>query len=197
MNNIFSNNLKKFRQQKNLTQEQAAEALGVNAHTVSRWECSTTLPDVTMLPELARLYCVTVDDFFKESASAYENYARRLASIFDTTRDPEDFIRADREFKRLLKTGDYEPEDLRHYGILHQFMAKYCADKALSLFDRVLDKAESESTLVYRRTRHQKMLLLAQLGRGQENIDAAQEKINAGAASAEDWICLIAAYQYS
>lgn len=196
MNTVISNNLKKFRQQKNLTQEQAAEALGVNAHTVSRWECSTTLPDVTMLPELARLYSVTVDDFFKESASAYENYARRLASVFDTTRDPEDFIRADREFQRLLKTGDYEPEDLRIYGILHQFMAKYCENKALNLFDRILDKAISENDLVYRRTRHQKMLLLVQLGRGQENIDAALEKVNAGSESAEDWICLIAAYQY-
>ncbi|MBO4932233.1 MAG: helix-turn-helix transcriptional regulator, partial [Clostridia bacterium] len=60
---VFSENLKKFRTAKNLTQEQAAEALHVNAQTVSRWECGTILPDVMLLPEIARLYEVTVDDF--------------------------------------------------------------------------------------------------------------------------------------
>lgn len=77
MNTVFSDNLKKFRQQKNLTQEQAAEILGVSPHTVSRWECNTTLPDVTMLPKIAKLYCVTIDDFFRETSVAYENYAQR------------------------------------------------------------------------------------------------------------------------
>ncbi|MBR2893152.1 MAG: helix-turn-helix transcriptional regulator, partial [Clostridia bacterium] len=99
MNTVFSDNLKRFRQEKKLTQEQVAEALNVGTHTVSRWECGTTLPDVLMLPRLARLYCVTVDDFYKESSTAYENYAQRLVSVFEATHDPEDFIRADIEFK--------------------------------------------------------------------------------------------------
>ena len=92
MNTVFSNNLKKFRQQKNYTQEQVAEILGVSTHTISRWECNTTLPDVTILPQIAKLYCVTIDDFFKESSIAYKNYAQRLASVYEETRKPEDFI---------------------------------------------------------------------------------------------------------
>ena len=44
MNNLFSNNLKKLRLQKNLTQEQVAEVLGVSTQTISRWECNTTVP---------------------------------------------------------------------------------------------------------------------------------------------------------
>lgn len=63
---IFSENLKKYRIAKNYTQEQVAETLGVNTQTVSRWECGTTLPDVLTLPSLARLYEVTVDDFYKK-----------------------------------------------------------------------------------------------------------------------------------
>ena len=73
MNTVFANNLKKFRLQKELTQEQVASTLGVNAQTISRWECSITLPDVTILPELARLYCVTVDDFFRQTSSVHHN----------------------------------------------------------------------------------------------------------------------------
>ncbi|MBE6922473.1 MAG: helix-turn-helix domain-containing protein [Ruminococcaceae bacterium] len=61
---VFSKNLKRFRMAKNMTQEQAAEALGVSTQTVSRWECNTTLPDVTILPKIASLYCVTIDDLF-------------------------------------------------------------------------------------------------------------------------------------
>ena len=63
---VFSQNLKRFRISKNMTQEQAAEALGVSTQTVSRWECNTTLPDVTILPKIAALYCVTIDDLYKE-----------------------------------------------------------------------------------------------------------------------------------
>ena len=38
-------NLKKFRLSKRLTQEQAAESLGVSAQTISRWETGVTLVD--------------------------------------------------------------------------------------------------------------------------------------------------------
>ena len=78
---IFCENLKKFRLTKKYTQEQVANNLNVNVQTVSRWECGTTLPDVLTLPVLARLYGVTVDDFYKKSAVAYNNYAQRLAAV--------------------------------------------------------------------------------------------------------------------
>ena len=71
MNNIFIENLKKFRLAKGFTQEQVADKLNVNTQTVSRWECGTTLPDVLTLPVLARLYEVTVDDFYKFTPDSF------------------------------------------------------------------------------------------------------------------------------
>ena len=139
MDMLFSNNLKKFRQEKNLTQEQVAEALHVSAHTVSRWECNTTLPDVTMLPKIARLYCVTIDDFFRETSAAYENYAQRLAALYEATREPEDFIAADLEFRKIIKNADSTAEDLRLYGIMHQYMMHYCIRRTTDLFDQALE----------------------------------------------------------
>ena len=197
MNTVFSNNLKKFRQQKNLTQEQAAEILNVNAHTVSRWECNTTLPDVTMLPEIARLYCVTIDDLFKETSVAYENYAQRLSCVYEATRRPEDFLAADLEFRKMMKAGTCSAEDLRCYGILHHFMMRYCIDKAIDLFDRVLAQGRDISGRVFWRTKYQKMSLYAEIGRGRENIDGTQKIIDEGSEDPEDWMCLIAAYHYS
>ena len=40
---VFSENMKKFRNAKKYTQEYVAERLGVNAQTVSRWECFPNL----------------------------------------------------------------------------------------------------------------------------------------------------------
>ena len=79
--NVFSKNLKRFRVAKNMTQEQAAEALGISSQTISRWECNTTLPDVTILPRIAELYCVTIDDLYKQTGMAYDNYAHRLGNV--------------------------------------------------------------------------------------------------------------------
>ena len=196
MNTVFSNNLKKFRQQKNYTQEQVAEILGVSTHTISRWECNTTLPDVTLLPQIAKLYCVTIDDFFKESSIAYENYAQRLASIYESTREPEDFIRADIEFKKLIKKGQYSTEDLRTYGILHHFMMQYSKDKAIDLFNRVLEKGPDVSAEVFWKTKNQKMLLYSQIGKSKENIVSSFEKIDKGSEIVEEWRCIIEAYRF-
>ena len=43
MNETFSKNLRKLRQEKKLTQEQVAEKLGVSAQSVSRWETGGSL----------------------------------------------------------------------------------------------------------------------------------------------------------
>jgi len=57
----LAENLKSLRRGKNLTQEDAAELLGVSPQSVSKWERGETLPDITLLPALANLYKVSVD----------------------------------------------------------------------------------------------------------------------------------------
>ena len=78
----LGNNLKRLRLAKNYTQEQAAQMLNISPKSLSRWECGSTMPDVMILPEIARLYCVTVDDLYREKSMAYENYALRLLSEY-------------------------------------------------------------------------------------------------------------------
>lgn len=56
-----------------LTQEQAAERLGVTASAVNKWERGASLPDITLLPALARLLGVdlnTLLDFSEELTDA-------------------------------------------------------------------------------------------------------------------------------
>ena len=51
-----------LRKQKNITQEQLANILGVSIPAVSKWENGTTYPDITLLPIIARYFNVTMDE---------------------------------------------------------------------------------------------------------------------------------------
>ena len=57
----LAENLKKYRAEKGLTQEEVAEALGVTPQSVSRWERGECCPDVLFLPALANLFETSVD----------------------------------------------------------------------------------------------------------------------------------------
>ena len=50
-----------LRKQRGLTQEALAEALGVSAQAVSKWETDNSCPDISLLPKLAAELGVTVD----------------------------------------------------------------------------------------------------------------------------------------
>ncbi len=54
----------RLRKERSMTQEALAECMGVTAQTISKWENSTTCPDVMLLPVLADFFHVTVDDLY-------------------------------------------------------------------------------------------------------------------------------------
>lgn len=53
--------IKKLRRDRNITQEQLAELLGVSTNAVSQWECGKTAPDISHLPVLANVFEVSAD----------------------------------------------------------------------------------------------------------------------------------------
>ena len=52
--------LRELRKEKGLTQETLAEKFGVSSRSVSRWENGNTIPDLSILIELADYYAVDV-----------------------------------------------------------------------------------------------------------------------------------------
>ena len=202
MNTTFSKNLKKLRLQKKLTQEQAAEVLGVSTQTISRWECNTTLPDVMLLPEIARLYCVTVDDLFKEDSSAYENYAQRLASVYEITHKPEDYLKADMEFQKLKKSDNYSMEDCRIHGIIHTSMMCYCKRLAIKNFNLVTEHFERENNVdsdnkVYWQTRYQKIHYYVEIGQGETCLKSQTKRLKKHPDDYMEWTTTIYACYYA
>ena len=169
---IFCENLKKFRLTKNYTQEQVANNLNVNVQTVSRWECGTTLPDVLTLPVLARLYGVTVDDFYKKSAVAYNNYAQRL-------------------------TGVLSVEDKWNYAIIHQWMFEYCKNTAMKWYDTILKEGPGVDENLFYRACACRISFLFAVGKGEEAVRQQKARSEAEPENPKEMDLLIVSYIYA
>lgn len=57
----LGNNIKKHRKDRNLSQEQLAEAMGVSTAAVSKWETGIAVPELTALTDLADYFEVSID----------------------------------------------------------------------------------------------------------------------------------------
>ena len=56
--------IKAKRRERDYTQEELANILGVSKAAVSKWENDESFPDVTMLPQIAQLFHITMDELF-------------------------------------------------------------------------------------------------------------------------------------
>lgn len=65
-------NIKRFRREKDITQEKLAEALNVSVTAVSKWERNESYPDITMIFPLAHYFSVSVDELMGYNAEKIE-----------------------------------------------------------------------------------------------------------------------------
>ncbi len=57
--------IKRLRKEKDLTQEQLADCLGITAQAISQWECGKSAPDISQLPMLADIFEVSTDELLE------------------------------------------------------------------------------------------------------------------------------------
>lgn len=60
----LGNKIRQLRRRDHKTQEQLAEALGVTAQAVSRWESGGSYPDMNLIPSIANFFGVSIDELF-------------------------------------------------------------------------------------------------------------------------------------
>ncbi len=76
--------IKRLRKERNLTQEELAEHLGISAPAVSKWENNTAMPDISQVVPLANLFGVTTDVLFGTYGIEHENEVNsRLKEIYE------------------------------------------------------------------------------------------------------------------
>ncbi|MDR0859321.1 MAG: helix-turn-helix domain-containing protein [Oscillospiraceae bacterium] len=58
----IGNNLRRYRRERDITQEDLAKVLGISFQAVSKWERGEGYPDITLLPAIAAYFKVSVDE---------------------------------------------------------------------------------------------------------------------------------------
>lgn len=102
MKGKLSENIRRFRREENLTQEQLAEAMGVSVSAVHKWESGQSAPELRLIPELAELFHTSTDvllgyEWQNGSAAACLD---RIAALRKKKRCAEAVSEAEKALKR-------------------------------------------------------------------------------------------------
>ncbi len=93
--------LKNARNNKRLTQEQAAEALGVSRQTISNWENNKSYPDIISVIKMSDIYSVSLDHLLKEEKSMnQQTYQEFLKESTNT-------VKAKRRIEKIILFSTY------------------------------------------------------------------------------------------
>ena len=92
--NLRIYDLRKTRQ---LSQRDLADELGVSVQTVSKWENHVCMPDITMLPDIAKFFQVSVDEVLGLSPLTGEEYTPVRSGEKDYWDSRLNYLRASRK----------------------------------------------------------------------------------------------------
>ena len=125
--------VKQLRLERGNTQEQLADAMGVTAQAVSRWESGATMPDIMLLPDLSAFFGVTIDELFELTDEAHMNRIEKMIRSGEELRE-KDFDYAEGYLKkRTGKRGTHTMLSRLYIHRADEYMekAKKCAQRAL------------------------------------------------------------------
>ena len=154
----LSQNLKKLRLEKGITQETLADFLGVTFQSVSRWERGESYPDITLLPLIAGYFGTTTDELLGVNKTANEEKIQKYLELYDTMKMvdmpllfqkykeavkefPNDYriavrymelLQEEKLFNRSLHTDDYKDisSEITH---IYESIQKYCTDDSIRI----------------------------------------------------------------
>lgn len=115
----LSENIKKFRKERKMTQEQLAEAMGVSVSAVYKWESNQSTPEINLILEMADLFN-TSTDVLLGYAWRNNNAATCLDRITALLREKE-YNEAIMEAEKALKSYP------NHFDIVYQSALLYLA----------------------------------------------------------------------
>ena len=98
--------IRKYRKEKNMTQEEMANRLGVTAPAVNKWENGNTMPDILLLSPIARLLGISLDTLLSFREELTKEEISNLVQEMDNRlgKDKEDFAAAFQWAKEQMET---------------------------------------------------------------------------------------------
>lgn len=112
--NQICDKIKALRKAKGITQNEFAQAMFVSPQSVSKWENHLSVPDITLLPLIARYFGITMDELFcyrLESLSYKERFIRFMSDN-GMLRFGKFTLQSGRISPYLIHSGDYQNTNL-------------------------------------------------------------------------------------
>ncbi len=91
-----------LRKGKGIGQQDLAEVLGVSFQTVSKWETGTTMPDISLLPDIAAYFNVSVDELLGLKPLRQQTYIPRNTDNRDNWNGKTDKLYQNRKYFKSL-----------------------------------------------------------------------------------------------
>ena len=91
------------RKEKGITQEDLAEYIGVSKASVSKWETGQSYPDITLLPQLAAFFNISIDELMDYSPQLTGPDIKKLYHKLSKDFSEKPFEEVYREYEALLK----------------------------------------------------------------------------------------------
>ena len=106
MENHVADQIRFYRRQEGLTQEQLAEAMGVSVAAVSKWEQGQSLPEIPMLMELADFFDLSVDALlgYRLRSNDRKSISERLKVLRREDRYDEGLAEAEKALQKFPNT---------------------------------------------------------------------------------------------
>lgn len=110
----IGNQIKALRLRRGLSQETVAQQFGLTAQAVSKWERGAAMPDITLLPEIAAYFGVSIDALFALSDDTRMERIQNM--LWDVRYLDGAQVESARDF--LTQKGQLEPENGRVFELL-------------------------------------------------------------------------------
>ena len=136
----LAENIRRFRKERSMTQEQLSGALGVTAGAVYKWEAKLSIPDLELIVEMADLFDTSVDTLlgYEMKDNRIETTVKRLQE-YRSKKDWEGIPEAE----KALKKHHYSFDVVYQSALLYSAFGFESGDKellqrALELLERSL-----------------------------------------------------------
>lgn len=176
MTTNLAKNIRKYRKERGLTQEQLAEALGVTTGAVYKWESEKSLPEIGMLMEIADFFDMSVDVLlgYEIRKNDKDSMQQRLKAYVHDRNSEASLVEAEKALKKYPNSFEIVYQSARVYQVRgYDFQRQECFKRALELYEKarlLIDQNTDEAISVLSIQRDIAELYM-ELGENEKSLD--------------------------
>lgn len=166
--------IKALRKEKHITQEALGNHLKVTYQAVSKWETNDTMPDITLLPQIADYFHISIDMLFGREllrhCKGYANERQRFMTIYETNGGEEHFHNAVSIYNEIMLHGKATEQDYVDYAYLFDLRSKKDFDTALKYYNLAIEKGAEGRSMAWLQSYQQRTMLYIRHNLAAENL---------------------------